>query len=166
MTIDTSPRLTQANPLARRELMKLTGAGAVMLAAGALFTPSNTEAQTMEVQTMEAQTMTNDWDKVFPKQLIDISSKDGKIWAVPVNIHRSNVLWYNKKVLADNGIVIGGPIAAINDGPCGVRRIRPRATSQRPKGCCINHAVQSCVASPELCPAPMAMRMAVKATPA
>jgi glucose/mannose transport system substrate-binding protein len=44
------------------------------------------------------------WDKVFPKQLIDISSKDGKIWAVPVNIHRSNVLWYNKKVLADNGI--------------------------------------------------------------
>lgn len=44
------------------------------------------------------------WDKVFPKGLIDIASKDGKIWAVPVNIHRSNVLWYNKKVLSDNGI--------------------------------------------------------------
>lgn len=62
MTIDTSPRLTQANRPARRELMKLTGAGAAILAASALFTPSNTEAQTME-----AQRMTIDWDKVFPK---------------------------------------------------------------------------------------------------
>jgi glucose/mannose transport system substrate-binding protein len=44
------------------------------------------------------------WDKVFPKQLIDIASKDGKLWSVPVNIHRSNVLWFNKKLLADNGI--------------------------------------------------------------
>jgi len=34
------------------------------------------------------------WFKVFPKDLIDLlSTKDG-IWSVPVNIHRSNVLWY------------------------------------------------------------------------
>ena len=44
------------------------------------------------------------WDKVFPKQLIDIASNGGNFWSVPVNIHRSNMLWYNKKVLADNGI--------------------------------------------------------------
>ena len=44
------------------------------------------------------------WDKVFPKSLIDIATNGGKIWAVPVNIHRSNVLWFNKKLLADNGI--------------------------------------------------------------
>lgn len=44
------------------------------------------------------------WDKVFPKGVIDIASNDNKIWSVPVNIHRSNVLWYNKKLLADNGI--------------------------------------------------------------
>lgn len=44
------------------------------------------------------------WDKVFPKQLIEIASNGGKTWSVPVNIHRSNVLWYNKKVLSDNGI--------------------------------------------------------------
>lgn len=44
------------------------------------------------------------WDKVFPKQLIDAASDGGKIWAVPVNIHRTNVLWYNKKVVADNGL--------------------------------------------------------------
>jgi glucose/mannose transport system substrate-binding protein len=44
------------------------------------------------------------WDKVFPKSLIDITTNGGKIWAVPVNIHRSNVLWFNKKILSDNGI--------------------------------------------------------------
>jgi len=44
------------------------------------------------------------WDKLFPKSLIDISSDGGHIWAVPVNIHRSNVLWYNKTVLASVGV--------------------------------------------------------------
>jgi len=34
------------------------------------------------------------WLKVFPKDLLNlIGTKDG-IWSVPVNIHRSNVLWY------------------------------------------------------------------------
>ncbi len=31
---------------------------------------------------------------VFPKDLVDIASFEGKPWSVPVNIHRSNVLWY------------------------------------------------------------------------
>lgn len=44
------------------------------------------------------------WDAKFPKQLIDMMSKDSKIYSVAVNIHRSNVMWYNKKVLDDNGI--------------------------------------------------------------
>ena len=43
------------------------------------------------------------WDKVFPKSLIDITTNGGKIWAVPVNIHRSNVLWFNKKILSTTG---------------------------------------------------------------
>ncbi len=34
------------------------------------------------------------WTKVFPKDLVKLlGTKDG-IWSVPVNIHRSNVLWY------------------------------------------------------------------------
>src|SRR5207237_1315806 len=44
------------------------------------------------------------WDKVFPKGLIDIASYQGKPWSVPVNIHRANVLWYNKKMFADVGV--------------------------------------------------------------
>ncbi|KPC99145.1 putative sugar-binding periplasmic protein precursor [Geobacillus sp. BCO2] len=37
------------------------------------------------------------WMDKFPKALIDMVSKDGNIYSVPVNIHRGNVLWYNKK---------------------------------------------------------------------
>ena len=33
------------------------------------------------------------FNEVFPKELIDIASYDGKPWSVPGNIHRSNVLW-------------------------------------------------------------------------
>jgi glucose/mannose transport system substrate-binding protein len=46
----------------------------------------------------------NGWLDKYPQGVIDILSYNGDIWSVPVNIHRSNVLWYNKKVLADNGI--------------------------------------------------------------
>jgi glucose/mannose transport system substrate-binding protein len=41
------------------------------------------------------------WDKVMPRGLLDILSYKGQIWSVPVNIHRANILWYNKKVFAD-----------------------------------------------------------------
>jgi len=44
------------------------------------------------------------FDKVFPKGVLDIVSGDGHYWSVPVNIHRANVLWYNKKVFADNNL--------------------------------------------------------------
>ncbi len=43
------------------------------------------------------------WDKVFPPLLIEIASKDGKPWSVPVNIHRANVLWASNKPFADIG---------------------------------------------------------------
>ncbi len=43
------------------------------------------------------------FDKVFPKGVLDIVSSNGQYWSVPVNIHRANVLWYNKKVFDANG---------------------------------------------------------------
>lgn len=43
------------------------------------------------------------YNDVFPKDLIDIASYDGKPWSVPVNIHRSNVLWYRTDKLAEVG---------------------------------------------------------------
>jgi glucose/mannose transport system substrate-binding protein len=44
------------------------------------------------------------WLAVMPQDLIDILSYNGDIWSVPVNIHRANVLWYNKAVFADNNL--------------------------------------------------------------
>ncbi|MFZ5824327.1 MAG: ABC transporter substrate-binding protein [Bacillota bacterium] len=44
------------------------------------------------------------WNEKFPKQLIDMMSKDGQVYSVAVNIHRGNVLWYNKKVFTDNNL--------------------------------------------------------------
>jgi len=40
----------------------------------------------------------------FPEELIDLVSKDGNIYSVPVNIHRGNVIFYNKAVFEENGI--------------------------------------------------------------
>ena len=47
------------------------------------------------------------WDKVVPKDLIDLLTKDGKTYAVLAGVHRGNDLWYNKKVLEKNGIKVG-----------------------------------------------------------
>src|SRR5512139_3406220 len=41
---------------------------------------------------------------VLPKTLIPLISQDGHPYSVPVNIHRSNVMWYNPKVLQDTGV--------------------------------------------------------------
>jgi glucose/mannose transport system substrate-binding protein len=41
---------------------------------------------------------------VFPQDLIDIASYDGHPWSVPVNIHRSNVLWYRPSKLEAVGV--------------------------------------------------------------
>jgi len=44
------------------------------------------------------------WLDVMPATLIPLISKDGNIYSVPVNIHRSNVIWANPTVLSDAGI--------------------------------------------------------------
>ena len=44
------------------------------------------------------------WKAQFPKGLLDKLTIDGKIYAVPVNIHRSNLLFFNPKKLAAWGI--------------------------------------------------------------
>jgi glucose/mannose transport system substrate-binding protein len=41
---------------------------------------------------------------VLPKTLLPLISQDGHPYSVPVNIHRSNVMWYNPTVLKDAGV--------------------------------------------------------------
>ena len=44
------------------------------------------------------------WDKIFPADLIKTLTVDGKIYSVPVNIHRANVLWWNPAAATKAGI--------------------------------------------------------------
>src|SRR5689334_13072442 len=44
------------------------------------------------------------WRSVFPKGLLDNLTINGKVYAVPVNIHRANLLWYIPSTLKQLGI--------------------------------------------------------------
>jgi len=46
------------------------------------------------------------WDRVFPQNLISLLSTENGIWSVPVNIHRSNVLWYIPENLRRWGVTV------------------------------------------------------------
>jgi glucose/mannose transport system substrate-binding protein len=47
----------------------------------------------------------NGWLEQYPQGLLDlITDEEGNIYVVPVNIHRSNVMWYNPTKLAEWGI--------------------------------------------------------------
>jgi glucose/mannose transport system substrate-binding protein len=51
---------------------------------------------------------TDGWDTAFPKELVvNLMTKDRKIYSVLAGIHRGNVLWYNTKLLEKNGIKVG-----------------------------------------------------------
>jgi fermentation-respiration switch protein FrsA (DUF1100 family) len=115
MTTDTTTRSSQANSLGRRELIKLTGAGAAVLAAGSLFTLSSAEAQTMEMQTM-----TTEWDKVFPKnpnvdhQKVTFQNRYGITLAGDL---------YLPKARAEGrlaALAVGGPFGAVKEQSSGL----------------------------------------------
>ncbi|MDI6770022.1 MAG: ABC transporter substrate-binding protein [Anaerolineales bacterium] len=44
------------------------------------------------------------WDQIFPQDLLPLLQNNGHYWLVPVNIHRGNVLWYNKQIFEENGL--------------------------------------------------------------
>jgi len=43
-------------------------------------------------------------EEVFPADLLTLLKYKDHYWGVPVNIHRSNVLWYDKSIFADAGL--------------------------------------------------------------
>jgi len=48
----------------------------------------------------------NDWMAQFPQGLLDLMSYEGGIYSVPVNIHRSNVMWYVPANLEEWGVEV------------------------------------------------------------
>lgn len=46
------------------------------------------------------------WMDKFPQGILDAMSYEGGIYSVPVNIHRSNVMWYNPAKLEEWGVAV------------------------------------------------------------
>lgn len=44
------------------------------------------------------------WFDAFPQGILDLMTYEGGVYSVPVNIHRSNVMWYNPAKLEEWGI--------------------------------------------------------------
>jgi glucose/mannose transport system substrate-binding protein len=47
------------------------------------------------------------WAEVMPETLVDQASQDSEQYSIPVGVHRGNGFFYNKQLLADNGIEVG-----------------------------------------------------------
>jgi glucose/mannose transport system substrate-binding protein len=56
------------------------------------------------VQPLDSLYASEGWEKVFPKDLISLLKYQNHFWGVPVNIHRANVMWYNKDLFSQNGL--------------------------------------------------------------
>lgn len=53
-----------------------------------------------KMQPLDALYKKNGWKNKFPKKVIEMNSKNGHIYGVPIDMHRGNVLWYNKSIFA------------------------------------------------------------------
>ena len=53
---------------------------------------------------LDAEAAAGKWKDVLPKAILAASTRDGHFYALPVNIHGQNWLWYNTKVFADAGV--------------------------------------------------------------
>ena len=56
------------------------------------------------LQDLEAIAQEGQWREKLPSVIINATERDGKFFAVPVNIHGQNWFWYNNQVLADVGV--------------------------------------------------------------
>lgn len=44
------------------------------------------------------------WNDVYPDQLLEMLRHNGELYAVPANVHRGNVLWYNQAIFDEHGL--------------------------------------------------------------
>jgi glucose/mannose transport system substrate-binding protein len=44
------------------------------------------------------------WGAVFPPDVLELVTHGGRLYAVPVDIHRTNTLFYNRQNLAEHGL--------------------------------------------------------------
>ena len=56
------------------------------------------------VRDVDAQAKAGKWREIMPKPIVDATVRNGKFYAVPVNIHGQNWMFYNTKIFADAGL--------------------------------------------------------------
>jgi glucose/mannose transport system substrate-binding protein len=56
------------------------------------------------VRDVDAKAKAGKWRELMPKPIVEATVREGKFFAVPVNIHGQNWLFYNTKVFADAGL--------------------------------------------------------------
>jgi glucose/mannose transport system substrate-binding protein len=80
---------------------------------------------------MAALNDTADWAAQVPRPVLDTVSVDGNIYAVPLNIHRVNTLFFNRKVFIDHGIPVPtrGSLPTLDDLFALAERLRSQGLS-------------------------------------
>jgi glucose/mannose transport system substrate-binding protein len=53
------------------------------------------------VRDVDQQAQAGKWRQIMPKPIVDATVREGKFFAVPVNVHGQNWMFYNTKVFAD-----------------------------------------------------------------
>src|SRR5215217_121118 len=53
---------------------------------------------------LDTQAKAGKWREIMPKLIVDAVTREDKVYAVPVNIHGQNWMFYNTKVFADAGV--------------------------------------------------------------
>jgi glucose/mannose transport system substrate-binding protein len=56
------------------------------------------------LQTLDDLYASEGWEQALPPDLIALLKYQDHFWGVPVNIHRANVLWYNRQVFEANNL--------------------------------------------------------------
>ena len=56
------------------------------------------------VRDVDKQAQAGKWREIMPKPIVDATVRNGKFYAVPINIHGQNWMFYNTKVFADAGL--------------------------------------------------------------
>lgn len=56
------------------------------------------------VRDVDQQAQAGKWRQIMPKPIVDATVREGKFFAVPVNVHGQNWMFYNTKIFADAGL--------------------------------------------------------------
>lgn len=64
--------------------------------------------------------------EAFPKTLIERLTVDGKIYSIPSNVHRANVVWANVKVLKEAGLDPAKPAADLKGWIADMQKIKEK----------------------------------------